>query len=319
MTTTDPTFFALDLAGLDWLSYLAAVLAGGGVLILALGLHLRFVQARLDLRLQTFVADVRAGAAPGARPSLRAQLGPVLTWVARRVATALPNHSINRLRENLAAAGHTGGRDLTNLLAAKALLAVALALPGPILLVQGVSPASQAVLLTAVGGVLGFYLPGIWLGRGIARRRQEITRGLPDALDLLSISVSAGLGFDGALAEVVQRWQNNPLTDELTTVQRDMRLGKSRREALRALADRIGVPDVAGFVAAVLQAEELGTPMRDALRLLSEQMRLRRRQRAEERARQAAIKMLIPMVLFIFPSIFIVLIGPAIPALMSLG
>ncbi len=325
MTTTHPTQTAFDLLsldglGLDGLGYLAALLAGGGMLILTLGLRQHLMHARLDARLQTFVdaASPPAADLSGPRPSLRVRLGPLLSWVARRVGNALPNRAIERMRANLSSAGFPAGRDLTNFLAAKALLAVLLALPGPVLLLQGSGSASLAVLLTVIGAAVGFYLPGIWLGRRIGRRRQEITRALPDALDLLSISVSAGLGFEGALNEVVQRWQN-PLTEELATAQRDMRVGKSRREALRALADRTGVPDVSGFVTAVVQAEELGTPMRDALRMQSEQMRLQRSRRAEERARKAVIKMLIPMVLFIFPAIFIVLLGPALPSLTALG
>jgi tight adherence protein C len=302
------------------LTALAALCAGGAVLLLVHGGCLCVADARLRGRLQTFVAGTPATTKDGqaTRLPLRTRLAPVLAWMAGRIGGLLPARSTERMRANLASAGLTAGGDLTNFLAAKVLLAVLLALPWPFLMVQEAAPASQALLLTAIFGVVGFYLPGIWLGRRIAARRQAISRALPDALDLLSISVSAGLGFDGALLEVVQRWQN-PLTEELAAMQRDMRLGQGRREALRAFADRTGVPDVAGFVAAVVQADELGTPLREAMRIQSEQMRQQRRQKAEERARQATIKMLIPMVLFIFPAIFIVLIGPAVPSFMALG
>jgi tight adherence protein C len=305
---------------LEALTFLAAVLAGGAVLLLVHGGATAVAEARLRGRLQTFVdgaavAPERGGAG---RLPLRVRLAPALGWLAGRLRDRLPARSTERMRANLAAAGYTAGGDLTNFLAAKALLAVLLAVPWPFLLVAEVAPVGQALLLTAIFAVVGFYLPGIWLGGRIKARRRQIARSLPDALDLLSICVSAGLGFDGALLEVVQRWRN-PLTEELAAAQRDMRLGQSRREALRALADRTGVPDVSGFVSVVVQADELGTPLREALRAQSEQMRLQRRQQAEERARQATIKMLIPMVLFIFPAIFIVLIGPAIPSFMALG
>jgi tight adherence protein C len=309
-----------DRVLLDLLAAAAACLAGGAVLFLSLGLRTYLVQTRLEARLQGFVAaSSSATAGPhAASPSLRARLVPVLAWVARRVDGLLPARSIDRMRANLLSGGYASRRDLSNFLAAKALLAVLLTSPGPLLAVQMDVPVALTVLFALLGALVGFYLPGIWLGHRIAQRRVQIARGLPDALDLLSISVSAGLGFDGALAEVVQRWQN-PLTEELATVQRDMRLGKSRREAMRDFNDRAGVPEVASLVAVVVQAEEMGTPLRDALRVQSEQMRQQRRQNAEERARQAVIKMLIPMVLFIFPAIFIVLLGPTVPLLMSLA
>jgi tight adherence protein C len=303
--------------GLDLLTFFAALLAGSAVLVLVYGGWSFAADARLRARLRVYVAPAPAVAA-AARPTLRARLAPGLARVARVVDELLPARSTERMRANLADAGFTAEGDLTNFLAAKALAAVLLAAPWPFLIVQEVAPLPSGLLLTAIFFVVGFYLPGIWLGRRIARRHQEFSRALPDALDLLAISVSAGLGFDGAMMEVVQRWKN-PLTDELAVVQRDMRLGKGRREALRAFAERTGVPDVFAVVAAVVLAEELGTPLRDTLRMQSEQMRLQRRQRAEERARQATIKMLIPMVIFIFPAIFVVLIGPSLPAFAALA
>jgi tight adherence protein C len=297
----------------------AALLAGGGALLVAWGLYARLAFARVDARLHTYV-----GLAPVARRThhepLRARLArlaPLVARLGRAIDSLLPDRQVERIRGNLAAAGLLSGRDLTNFLAAKALLAAGMAILGPLLFVRSGTPGSLDLLLALIGGALGFYAPGIWLGRRIARRRLELGRALPDALDLLSISVSAGLGFDSALIEVVQRWQN-PLTEELGGVLRDMRLGKGRREALRALATRTQLPDVAGFVAAIVQADELGTPIRDTLRTQADQVRQRRRQRAEERARQATIKMLIPMALFIFPAIFVVLLGPIVPSLTSL-
>jgi tight adherence protein C len=244
-------------------------------------------------------------------------MAPLLGQVARLVDYVLPERQMARIRTNLEAAGFSSTRDLPTFLAAKALLAAILAGTGALLAVAAAGPPGKALLLAAIGGLAGFYLPGIWLGKRIAGRRQQLARALPDALDLLSISVSAGLGFDSAMLEVVQRWAN-PLTEEFAAVLRDMRLGRDRRQALRSLAERAGVPELRSVVAAIVQADELGTPVRETLRVQADQMRLQRRQQAEERARQATIKMLIPMAMFIFPTIFVVLIGPSIPSFMGL-
>ena len=138
---------------------------------------------------------------------------------------------------------------------------------------------------------------------------------MPDALDLLTICVEAGLGFDGAMDRVYKKWDNE-LSDEFGRVLREIQLGKLRRDALRDMADRMGVEEMTSFVAAVIQSEQLGVSMAKVLRIQSDQMRIRRRQQAEEEAHKAPIKMLIPMALLIFPSICIVLMTPAILMLM---
>jgi Flp pilus assembly protein TadB len=145
------------------------------------------------------------------------------------------------------------------------------------------------------------------------RRRRALLRALPDAIDLMTISLSAGMGFQGALVEAARRTAG-PLREELDLVLRDVQLGTSRREALRALAARCGLDELGNFVAAVLQAEELGSPMRDTLQAQAGLLRQHRRHRAEERARRATILMLVPMVAFIFPALVVVLIGPSVPS-----
>jgi tight adherence protein C len=159
-------------------------------------------------------------------------------------------------------------------------------------------------------------LPVMWLGRRIAARKKAITKALPDALDLLCISVEAGLAFDLALQRVADKWDDE-LSREFRRVLKDMQLGRSRREALKDLADRTGVDDVQTFTAAVIQADQLGVSMSKILRIQSDQMRVRRRQRAEELAQQAPIKMLFPMVFLIFPALFVVILGPAVPRIFS--
>jgi len=174
----------------------------------------------------------------------------------------------------------------------------------------------QALLYSAVGFALGYMLPVMWLGRRIAARKKAITKALPDALDLLCISVEAGLAFDLALQRVADKWDDE-LSREFRRVLKDMQLGRSRREALKDLADRTGVDDVQTFTAAVIQADQLGVSMSKILRIQSDQMRVRRRQRAEELAQQAPIKMLFPMVFLIFPALFVVILGPAVPRIFS--
>jgi tight adherence protein C len=163
--------------------------------------------------------------------------------------------------------------------------------------------------------ILGFYMPELFLVSKIQRRQKDIRRAMPDALDLLTICVEAGLGFDGAMQKVYEKWDNE-LSLAFGRVLREIQLGKLRREALRDMADRMGVAEMTSFVAAVIQSEQLGVSMAKVLRIQSDQMRIKRRQLAEEEAHKAPIKMLIPMALLIFPSICIVLMTPALLMLM---
>jgi tight adherence protein C len=163
--------------------------------------------------------------------------------------------------------------------------------------------------------ILGFYMPELFLEARIQRRQKSVRRAMPDALDLLTICVEAGLGFDGAMQKVYEKWDNE-LSLALGRVLREIQLGKLRREALRDMSDRLGVAEMTSFVAAVIQSEQLGVSMAKVLRIQSDQMRIKRRQLAEEEAHKAPIKMLIPMALLIFPSICIVLMTPALLMLM---
>jgi len=163
---------------------------------------------------------------------------------------------------------------------------------------------------------LGFFLPILWLRSKTRARQTEIIKSLPDALDLLTITVEAGMGFDGALQKVAEKWDNE-LAKGFSKVVQEMRLGIPRREALRNMDRTMGVPDVTTFVAAIIQAETLGVSIAKILRIQSEQMRVRRRQRAEEQANKAPIKMLFPMVFLIFPALFIILLGPAVLIIME--
>jgi tight adherence protein C len=178
------------------------------------------------------------------------------------------------------------------------------------LIVSMVNSIAMGLGAAALFGAIGFFLPLLWLRSKISNRQTEIIKSLPDALDLLTITVEAGMGFDAAIQKVAEKW-NNELSKGFTKVVQEMRLGIPRREALKNMDTSMGVPDVTTFVAAIIQAEQLGVSIAKILRIQSEQMRNKRRQRAEEMANKAPIKMLFPMVFLIFPALFIILLGPA--------
>lgn len=179
-------------------------------------------------------------------------------------------------------------------------------------------PFGQRLLIILVGFMMGYLLPGTWLGSKISARQDEIIKALPDALDLLTICIEAGLGFDASMQKVAEKWDNELSRAFQRTVQ-EMQLGKLRREALRSMADSMDVADMTTFVAAIVQADQLGVSMAKVMRIQSDTMRQKRRQRAEEKARQAPVKMMLPLVFLIFPTILIVLLGPAILLIMDSG
>ncbi len=174
----------------------------------------------------------------------------------------------------------------------------------------------QGLGLSVLFTALGFYFPDLWLTSKIKSRQKAVFRALPDALDLLNVCVEAGLGFDAAMGKVHEKWEDD-LSMEFGRVLQEIRLGKLRREALRDLSDRVDVPELTSFIAAVIQSEQLGVSMAKVLRIQSDQMRTRRRQLAEEEAGRAPIKMVFPIGCLIFPSILILLLGPAALTLMT--
>jgi tight adherence protein C len=171
-------------------------------------------------------------------------------------------------------------------------------------------PLGRVILASAIAAVVGYFFPQLWLGSKIARRQKDIRKAMPDALDLLTICVEAGLGFDAAMAKVSEKWKTE-LSLAFARVIQEIQLGKIRREALRDMGDRLGVAEMTSFVAAVIQSEQLGVSLAKVLRIQSDQMRIKRRQLAEEEAHKAPIKMLVPMALLIFPSLMVVLLAPA--------
>jgi tight adherence protein C len=179
-------------------------------------------------------------------------------------------------------------------------------------------PLSRALLYSMIGLAIGFFFPQMWLDEQIKKRQLEVRKAMPDALDLLTICVEAGLGFDAAMSNVAKKWENE-LSLGFARAIREIQLGKVRRDALKSMAERIDLAEMSSFVAAIIQSEQLGVSMAKVLRIQAEQMRMRRRQYAEELAHQAPVKMLLPMVGFIFPSIFIVLMTPAVLQIMKVN
>jgi tight adherence protein C len=177
-------------------------------------------------------------------------------------------------------------------------------------LVLGIKLPVQAALVVAAGA-LGRYMPDVWLNGKMKGRQKELRLALPNALDLLTISVEAGLGFDAAIGRLIEKFHNS-LTDEFAQVLNEIRLGRPRLEALDDMGRRSGVEELHTFTQALIQSEQLGVGIAKVLRIQSEEMRRRRRQRAEEQAAQAPLKMLFPMIGCIFPTLFIVLMGPAV-------
>jgi len=175
----------------------------------------------------------------------------------------------------------------------------------------------QLALLFGIGGAgLGYMLPEFWLGGKAKKRSFAMVLQLPDALDLLTISVEAGLGFDAALAKVVEKMEG-PLVNEFRQALAEIRMGRTRRDALRDVVARANSQPISNFIGAIVQAEQLGVPIAKVLQIQSQQLRIERRQRAEELAAKAPVKMLFPMVGCIFPTIFIVILGPAIITVIS--
>lgn len=223
-----------------------------------------------------------------------------------------PQNWLNNTTRKLELAGRSSKMDATLFITIEFIIAGVVGV-GAFLLMRFFGnnmPSGRMFLLTATLTVLGFFLPQYQLSRSITKRQHEIRKGMPDALDLLTICVEAGLSFDGAMAKVAEKW-NNEISRAFARVIQEIQLGKLRREALRDMQENVGVSEMTSFVAALIQSEQLGVSMAKVLRVQADQMRVRRRQIAEEEAHKAPIKMLIPMAFIMFPSILIILLAPA--------
>ncbi|MCL6451451.1 MAG: type II secretion system F family protein [Acetobacteraceae bacterium] len=300
---------------MDWLIFLG--MAGAiALLLLPVG-----AQGALKKRLEGLRSHPRGRPSSAGQaleePFLMRVVVPFVDCLARGAARFTPRGSLKRLKERLARAGNPmePGRFLA--VRVLSLGTAAAALLGLYLLLGTGGQSSGRFLCLALGAsACACFLPDYFLSRLIRRRQKLLLTHLPDVLDLLCVSVEAGLGFDGAVQKVAEKFPA-PTRDEFREYLKEVRLGRPRADALRALAARVGLAEVQSFAAAVIQAEELGVGMSKVLRVQSEQMRRRRKQMAEEKAMKTPIKMLFPLVLFIFPTMFIVLLGPALIRLLQ--
>jgi tight adherence protein C len=297
---------------------------GAGVLVPAALL----LAAAVFLALETFgrgaqrrragIARVRSWVAAETRRATwrPRRSGPAVDAVARLARRLTSAAASERLAERIGTAGLAGRIGVAEFLSLRLVL-VAGAVPLGLVLGGAVAGSAGAALLFALlCATAAYVLPGAYLGRRAARRADLIEQALPDALDLLAVTVEAGLGLYGAVAKLVEATEG-PLAEEFAVVLAELRVGESSDGALKALAKRVGTPAIASFVRAIQQGDQLGLSLARTLRTQAEEARRRRRALAEERAAKAPVKMLVPAALFIFPALFIVILGPAVLELSS--
>lgn len=292
--------------------YVVGGMAALGVLLAAGGLALARTQGAWQTRLAYFVGGhaTGVGQAPGAGQSLiGAFLLPLMRLVARLITRLLPPAQVQRISRQLTLAGNPFGWRVGHFVTAQCLLALAGLTIGGVLMVGQGQPL-RALLFAAGLGLIGYRLPVLLVKRRIKARQNSILRSLPDAIDLMTICVEAGLGLDGAMLEVANKW-DNALSEEFAIVLAEITMGRSRREALRGLADRTGVPEVSVFASSIIQADELGMALARPLGQQAEQLRLKRRQRAEKLAHEAGTKIVVVLGLFIMPALFMIILSPA--------
>jgi len=293
---------------------IVAAVAAGAILLIFVGLAgnspVDPVQARL-----TQLGSIQAKNLEELelqQPFMERTLKPLATRASSKVARFTSQSFAATTEKRLALAGNPGDMRVSDWLGIKAVAAVVGAAIGA--LVLGLLIFGGGIFLfvgVGVGLAFGWTIPEFWLGGRVKKRQKGILMMIPDSLDLLTISVRAGLGFDAALGKVVEKLKG-PLSDEFRRALAEVRVGKARRDALRDIIARTEVPALTNFIGAIIQAEQLGVSISKVLQVQSEQLRIERRQRAEEQAAKAPIKMLFPLVGCIFPSLFIVILGPAI-------
>lgn len=258
----------------------------------------------------TAVIEERYAQHTGAGEDAQPPSAPLwLTGIGRRLS---PSGTVARLQRRLDIAGNPERWNTDRLFAVKAMGLIGL---GGLGLLIGLHDPSLAILTVGLGALAGFFLPDLLLINAGMKRQEKIQRDLPDAMDMLTICVESGLGFDAAMARVARNSQG-PVAAEFSRVLQEIQIGKSRSQALRSLADRTTVAELRAFTSALVQAGELGIPIADVLREQAGEMRLRRRQRAEEKAQQVPVKILFPLVGCLFPALFIIVIGPGAISIM---
>jgi tight adherence protein C len=299
---------------------LLALVVGLGVLMIFIGL------ARTPSRNTAEMVQQRLSVYGGAKPLTLEEvelqrpfserfLRPAIERLGSMMSRSTPQKARLNLMNRLDLAGRPGNLTPEDFAAVRIVAAAVLAAAGLLIGLLLGNPVYLVISL-ALGAVLGFYAPVLWLKQKVDARRSEIQKGLPDAMDLLVIAVDAGLGFDAALARVTDKYKN-ALSEEFAKVLREVSLGRPRLEAMDEMGRSSGVEDLHNFIQAIIQSEQFGTGIGKILRIQADEMRRKRRQRAQEKAAQATLKMMLPMVGCIFPTLWIVLLGPAALILMK--
>jgi len=308
-----------------WVSILLLlIVVGGAVALVVIGLRENRGTDTLSKRLAEYAERGEVTSLEEielSQPFMERVVYPAAQRFGELAQRFTPQNAITETRRQLEMAGAPRWLEPTLFLSSRLLFGLAL---GALMVMvfslsASTSPFEMTSLLIIGGSIfIGFFLPNMLLNRRVRRRQVEVTKAMPDAMDLLTICVEAGLGFDAAMKKVVEKWDND-LSAAFARVLQEIQLGKLRREALRDMSDRLGVDEINTFVAAVIQSEQLGVSMARVLRVQSDAMRIRRRQLAEENAQRAPVKMLLPMAFLIFPTIMIILLGPAVLQIIRSG
>ena len=295
---------------------LAVLTVGALVFFVAIWVGMGVTRAREDVNQRLALYGRQSGGPVSARdeelakPLAQRTIGPVILKVSGFLNRFTPTGYMDKVQHNLILAGSPANIDAPSFVVIKLLTTTAGFLLGVFVLrPYGGSPI-QTIVLTFLPIVLGFFGPNAWLQRKIDDRRNQMLRALPDMLDLLVISVEAGLGFDAALSRVVATVPG-PLSEEFFRMLQETRVGVNRRDAMRHLMERTDLDELRSFILAMIQAEAFGVAIARVLRVQADEMRVKRRQRAQEKAFAAPVKLVFPLVFCIFPALFIVLLGPA--------
>ena len=305
----------MSVLGLDG-QLLAVAAVGALVLFVIVWVGIGVTRAREDMSTRLAVYGRSSGPKGTirddelAKPLAQRTIGPLVLKLSGLLRRFTPVGYLEKTEHQLVLAGNPRNLDAPSLVVIK-LFATALGLVGGFFLVNYGGDALQRVVLFTLPIVLGFFGPTAWVRRKIEERRTAMLRALPDVLDLLVISVEAGLGFDSALSRVVSTVPG-PLSEEFFRMLQETRVGVVRREAMRHLMDRTDLDELRSFILAMIQAEAFGVAIARVLRVQADEMRVKRRQRAQEKAFAAPVKLVFPLVFCIFPSLFIVLLGPAV-------
>lgn len=245
------------------------------------------------------------------QPLISRVIRPMLDNLSKAMMRITPREMISSLENRINKAGNPGNLAVKDWVNIQAVLIVGVPILTYIVLRNSGISAGSMLLFLSAEAAMGFVLPGFILGKILTARQKTILNTLPDVIDLITVIVEAGLGFDGALIKVVEK-KPGPLASEFERVLQEIKVGRKKRDALRDMAKRLDIQDFTTFIGAIIQADQFGVGIAQVLRIQSEQIRLKRKQRAQERAMKVPVKMLIPMVVFIFPTLFVVLLGPVV-------